>query len=68
MVNLDLSCQDFRAKDNKGNKIKHFRTKKGKYFVLDSINLVGADLTGVDLTKFKLVRANFYGANLTESI
>ena len=67
LVNLDLSCQDFRAKDNKGNKIKHFRTKKGKYFVLDSINLVGADLTGVDLTKFKLVRANFYGANLTEA-
>ena len=67
LVNLDLSCQDFRDEDNKRNKIKHFRTKKGKYFVLDSINLVGADLTGVDLTKFKLVRANFYGANLTES-
>ena len=28
LVNLDLSCQDFRDEDNKRNKIKHFRTKK----------------------------------------
>ena len=70
LVSLDLSCQSFIAKDNKGNKIKYFRTKKGNYFVLDSVNLTGAklkgvDLTEADLTKFKLIRANFYGANLT---
>ena len=60
-----LSCQDFRAKDHKGNKIKHFRAKKGNYFVLDSVNLTGVDLTGVDLTGAKLKGADLTGANLT---
>ena len=65
LVNLDLSCQDFRAKDNKGNKIKYFRDEKGNYFVLDSVNLTGAKLKGVDLTGAKLRGADLRGANLT---
>ena len=67
LVNLDLSCQDFRDEDNKRNKIKHFRTKKGKYFVLDFVNLTGADLTRVDLTGVKLNGSNLTGADLTRA-
>ena len=65
LKNSDLSFQDFRAKDNKGKKIKYFRAKKGNYFVLDSVNLTGADLTGVDLTRADLTGADLTGANLT---
>ena len=68
LVNLDLSCQDFRAKDNKGHKIKHFRAKKGNYFVLDSVNLTGAKLKGVDLTEADLTGVKLVAANLQYSI
>ena len=65
LVNLDLSYQDFRARDNDGNKIKYFRAKKGNYFVLDSVNLTGANLKEVDLTEVDLRGANLRGADLT---
>ena len=67
LKNSDLSFQDFRAKDNKGKKIKYFRAKKGNYFVLDSVNLTGADLTGVDLTRADLTGADLTGADLAEA-
>ena len=70
LVNLDLSYQDFRARDNDGKKIKHFRAKKGNYFVLDFVNLRGAnlkevDLTEVDLREVDLTAADLRGVNLT---
>ena len=64
LVSLDLGYQDFRARDNDGKKIKHFRAKKGNYFVLDSVNLRGAKLTGVDLRGADLTRADLTGAKL----
>ena len=62
LVNLDLSYQDFRARDNKGNKIKHFKDKKGNYFVLDFVNLTGADLRDVNLTEINFSAANLIGS------
>ena len=59
LVNLDLSYQDFRARDNKGNKIKHFKAKKGNYFVLDFVNLTGANLRDVNLTEINFSESKF---------
>ena len=66
LVNLDLSYQDFRARDNDGKKIKHFRAKKGNYFVLDFVNLTGANLKEVDLTEVDLREVDLTAADLRE--
>ena len=62
LVNLDLSYQDFRARDNDGKKIKHFKAKNGNYFVLDFVNLTGADLRDVNLTEINFSVANLIGS------